>query len=84
MKKEMKKVLRFIIHNRKAIIKGVLTVVISIVAYQVAHKLGTAERGYEAVGGEIFIPFLVIFAKDIFKMFAEPFKAVKEIMGNAK
>lgn len=80
----MKKVLRFVIHNRRSVVKWFALVTVAIVSYQIAHKLGTAERGYEAVGGEIFVPFLVFFAKDIFKMFTEPFKVVKEIMGEVK
>lgn len=62
----------------KAIIKTVLLVTVSVVAYNIAHEIGTAERGYEAVGGEIFVPFFVFFAKDIWKMIVEPFKMIKE------
>ena len=75
----MKKFLRFIVHNRKTIIKGILIVAVAIVAYKLAHNFATVERGYEAIGGEVFIPLLVIFAKDIFEMIKEPFKAMKEI-----
>lgn len=73
----MKRFLRFIIHNRKAIIKTLIIGTVAVGAYVLAHKAGTAERGYEAIGGEIFIPFLIIFAKDIWGMVAEPFKAIK-------
>ena len=72
----MKKVLRLIIHNRKAIIKTLIIGAVAVGAYMLAHKAGTAERGYEAVGGEIFIPFLIIFAKDIWGMIKEPFKEI--------
>ena len=80
----MKKFLRLVIHNRKAIIKWVAIVTVAIVAYKLAHNAATNERGYEAIGGEIFVPLLVIFAKDIFKQITEPFKATKEIMGETK
>lgn len=80
----MKKVLRFIIRNRRAVIKWLAIVIVAVVAYQIAHKAGTAERGYEAVGGEIFIPLLVIFAKPILKTITEPFKVIKEILGEVK
>lgn len=74
----MKKVLKLIIHNRKKIIKGVAIGVAAIIAYQLAHKAGTMERGYEAIGGEMFVPFLVIFAKDIWELIKAPFQAVKK------
>jgi hypothetical protein len=60
----------------KKVLKVLAVFEIALIAYAVAHRLGTAERGYEAVGGEIFIPFLVIFAKDIWEMIKAPFKAV--------
>ena len=77
----MKKILRFVIHNHKKIIKGLLIGAVAVVAYQLAHKAGTMERGYEAVGGEMLVPLLVIFAKPIWEMIKEPFKMVKEILG---
>ncbi len=73
----MKKVLRYIVHNRKNVVKTLAIVGVAVGAYMLAHKAGTAERGYEAIGGEIFIPFLIIFAKDIWGMIKEPFKALK-------
>ena len=71
----MKRFLRFIIHNRKAIIKTLIIGTVAVGAYVLAHKLGTAERGYEAVGGELFIPFLILFAEDIWGMIKALFKA---------
>lgn len=68
----MKKVLRLIVHNRKTIIKTLALGTVAIAAYVVAHKLGTAERGYEAIGGEAFIPFLIIFAEDIWEVIKAP------------
>lgn len=62
----------------KTRIKTVLILAVAIIAYILAHKAATVERGYEAIGGEIFVPFLVIFAKGIWEMIIEPFKAVKE------
>lgn len=73
----MKRLLRYTIHNRKNIVKTLAIVGIAIVAYVLAHNSATAERGYEALGGEVFIPFLIIFAKDIWGMIKEPFKAVR-------
>lgn len=60
----------------KTIIKTVLILAVAIIAYILAHKAATVERGYEAIGGEIFVPFLVIFAKDIWEMIIEPFKMI--------
>jgi hypothetical protein len=71
---------RFIVHNRKKIVKGLLIGALAVVSFAVAHKLGTMERGYDAIGGELLVPLLVIFGKDIFKMFTEPFEVVKEIL----
>lgn len=70
----MKRFFRYIIHNRRNIVKTLAIVGIAIVLYVFAHNLATAERGYEALGGEVFIPFLIIFAKYIFGMIKEPFK----------
>ena len=66
----MKKVSKYITY-------GVLLGAVAIFAYAIAHSLGTAERGYEAIGGEIFVPFLVIFGKDIWKALFVPMKATK-------
>lgn len=73
----MKKFLRFIVHNRKAILKTLAIGITAIVAYELAHKGATMQRGTEAIGGEIFIPFLIIFAKEILEMIKAPFKAVQ-------
>lgn len=73
----MKKNLRYIVHNRKKIIKTLVIGAVAIVAYMLAHKAATLERNYEAIGGEIFIPFLIIFAKYIWGMITEPFKTLK-------
>ena len=72
------KIKRFLKKNYKTIIKATLITAVAIIAYELAHDVGTAERGYEAIGGEIFIPLLIIFAKPIWKIIKEPFKAVKE------
>lgn len=72
------KIKRFLKRNYKGVIKAVLILILALIAYVIAHKAGTAERGYEALGGEIFIPFLIIFAKDIWKIIKEPFCARKE------
>ena len=69
----MKKVLKFIVHNRKNIVKTLAIVGVAVIAYELAHKAGTAERGYEAIGGEIFIPLLIFFAEDIWGMIKAPF-----------
>ena len=72
----MKKILRLIVHNRKNIIKTLVIVGISIGVYLLAHKIATAERGYEAIGGEILTPLLVIFAEEIWEMITDLFKVV--------
>lgn len=65
------------IHNRKNIVKTLAILGVAVGAYVLAHKAGTAERGYKAIGGEIFIPLLIIFAEDIWEIIKAPFKAVQ-------
>ena len=68
---------KFLKRNGQALIKYTLILAVAVIAYILAHKAGTTERGYEAVGGEIFVPLLIIFAEDIWEIIKEPFKAVK-------
>lgn len=68
---------KFFKRNAKDIIKYTAILAVAVIAYILAHKAGTAERGYEAVGGEIFIPLLIVFAEDICEIIKAPFKAVK-------
>jgi F0F1-type ATP synthase assembly protein I len=59
MKKRFK---RFMKENGKAILKGLLIAIVTIVAFEVLHDIATSQRGYEAIGGEVFawfIPFFV-------------------------
>lgn len=58
----MKKFLRKNITN--IVLAAVATIVV-IVIYNAAHNVATAQRGYQAVGGEIFllvIPYLIYVA----------------------
>lgn len=60
MKKRFK---RFMKENGKAISKGLLLALVTIVAFEVLHDIATSQRGYEAIGGEVFawfIPFFVV------------------------
>ena len=74
----MKKFLRRIIHNRKKIFKTLVIVGLAVVSFVVAHKLGNAERGYNAIGGEIFVPLLVIFGVKIREFIKLPLEALNE------
>ena len=74
----MKKLISYVIHNRKTICEKIALFILALIAYELAHNAGTAERGYEAIGGEIFIPVLVFFAPQIFDTIKETFKIVKE------
>lgn len=69
----MKRFFNFLKSNRTKIILAVA----AIVTYILAHKAGTAERGYEAIGGEMFVPFVVLFAPEFWELIKAPFKAVK-------
>ena len=73
----MKKFLRLIVHNRRTIVKSLVVVTVAVVLYEMAHNVATLDRGYEAIGGEVFVPLLIIFAEDIWGMIKEPFKAVR-------
>ena len=47
-------------HSR--ILKWLAVWTVTIIVYAILHKAGTAQRGYEAIGGEMFaflIPFFV-------------------------
>lgn len=61
----MKKIFKYIGY-------GVLLGTVALVGFEIAHDLATMERGYEAIGGEIFVPFLVLFGRDIWKAMVEP------------
>lgn len=50
----MKRVVNFIDRNFKSIVKWLLAIIATILVYNILHSIGTAERGYEAIGGELF------------------------------
>ena len=68
------KVIKFLKANKKVILKWSFVFVLSAVAFAGLHKLATIERGYNAIGGEIFmflIPFFVWIAPEIKKSIKE-------------
>ena len=68
------KVIKFLKENWKWILKWVFVFVLSAVAFAGLHKLATIERGYNAIGGEMFmflIPFFVWVAPEIKKSIKE-------------
>ena len=68
------KVIKFLKENWKWILKWTFVFVLSVVAFVVLHKLATVERGYNAIGGEMFmflIPFFVWVAPEIKKSIKE-------------
>jgi len=59
----MKKLIKFLKANYKPILIGLILAAVLICGYTVLHNIATAERQYEAIGGEIFIfliPFLYL------------------------
>lgn len=60
---------RFLKMNYKAIIKGLILIAVLIFGYIVLHDIATAERGYNAIGGEatIFLLPLLWWAKPSLK-----------------
>lgn len=68
------KVIKFLKENWKWILKWFFVFVLSAVAFVGLHKLATIERGYNAIGGEMFmflIPFFVWVAPEIKKSIKE-------------
>ena len=68
------KVIKVLKANKKMILKWAFVFVLSAVAFVGLHKLATAERGYNAIGGELFmflIPFFVWVAPEIKKSIKE-------------
>lgn len=55
----MKRALNYIVHNRKTIIRSIVTGVAAIIAYVMAHSVAMTTRVNDAIGGEIFVPFIV-------------------------
>ena len=68
------KVIKVLKANKKVILKWAFVFVLSAAAFAGLHKLATVERGYNAIGGEIFmflIPFFVWIAPEIKKSIKE-------------
>ena len=68
------KVIKFLKANKKVILKWSFAFVLSVVAFGGLHKLATVERGYNAIGGEMFmflIPFFVWISPEIKKSIKE-------------
>ena len=68
------KVIKFLKANKKVILKWFFVILLSVVAFLGLHKLATVERGYNAIGGEMFmflIPFFVWIAPEIKKTIKE-------------
>ena len=68
------KVIKFLKANKKVILKWSFVVVLSVGAFVGLNKLATVERGYNAIGGEMFmflIPFFVWIAPEIKKSIKE-------------
>lgn len=65
---------KFFKKNLKFVIKWSVVLLASVMFYKVCHYIVTLDRGYEAIGGEIFmlmIPFFVWIAPEIKKSIKE-------------
>ena len=71
MKKFFKK------HGKKMFLFAAITAA-TVTAYTAAHDFATLERGYEAIGGEMFIPLLPVLIWLIAPDFTAPFKELKK------
>lgn len=68
------KVIKFLKANKKVILKWSFLFVLSVAAFVGLNKLAAVERGYNAIGGEMFmflIPFFVWVAPEIKKSIKE-------------
>lgn len=68
------KVIKVLKANKKVILKWSFVFVLSAVAFVGLHKLATVERGYNAIGGELFafsVPLFVWVAPEIKKSIKE-------------
>ena len=68
------KFIKFLKENKKWILKWFFVILLSVVAFLGLHKLATVERGYNAIGGEMFmflIPLFVWIAPEIKKSIKE-------------
>ena len=65
---------KFFKKNLKFIIKWADVLLASVMFYNICHYVATLDRGYEAIGGEMFmflIPFFVWVAPEIKKSIKE-------------
>ena len=65
---------KFFKKNYKFIIKWLVVLSVSVMLYKLCHYIATLDRGYEAIGGEMFmflIPFFVWVAPEIKKSIKE-------------
>lgn len=51
----MKKAFEFIKRNYKKIFVAVVVIVAVYIGFGIMHAIATAERGYNAIGGEVFV-----------------------------
>lgn len=69
------KVKNFLKENKKVILKWFFVFVLSAVAFVGLHKLATVDRGYEAIGGEMFMFLIPIFVW----IYPEIKKSIKDV-----
>ena len=77
----MKKLVKFIRKNFKKILISTVVIAAVFIGYEILHIIATAERGYDAIGGEIFIflmPYLIKTAKEAVKDTAAVLKKVSK------
>lgn len=63
----------------KTIVKYVVLFVCGIVLFHVGSVLGYADRGYKALGGEIFFLFLPLFYYSLSAMYRDVKKIIEDI-----
>lgn len=74
------KLLKVLKKHRKFIIKWSVVFGLTFYVFAKIHEAATLDRGYEAIGGEIFlffIPVVVLYYPDIKKEIKEVLKCVK-------
>lgn len=62
----------------RSVFEIVITVILAAAIFLLAHNAGAAQRGNNLIGGEIFLPFLVLFGREIWAGIKAPFQIIKE------
>lgn len=75
----MKKFVKFMRKNFKKILIAAVVIAAVFIGYDILHNIATAERGYDAIGGEIFIFLLPYLIKTVIETAKDTAAVLKEV-----